>query len=70
MNKDKIETKIVTKSVTKIVTKRVTKIVTKTVTKKEDKNSYYENLNTLLFLILGLTICFKSVSFITKLKTF
>ena len=48
--KEKKETKIVTKRVTKIVIKRVTK----TVTKKEDKNSNYDNLNTLLFLILGL----------------
>ena len=32
----------------------MTKIVTKTVTKKEDKNSNCDNLNTLLFLILGL----------------
>ena len=27
---------------------------TKIVTKKEDKNNNYDNLNTLLFLILGL----------------
>ena len=46
----RVVTKIVTKRVTKIVTKRVTK----TVTKKEDINSNYDNLNTLLFLILGL----------------
>ena len=78
MNKDKKETKIVTSIVTKTVTKRVTKrvtrivtkILTKTVTKIEVKNSNFDKLNHLLFLILGLKICLKSVSFITKLKTF
>ena len=48
--------------------KKETKSVTKIVSKKEEKNNNYDNLNTLLFLILGL-FCLKSVSFITQLKT-